>query len=52
LKEGDFPENCMKTFDFLKNSLVSKSIVDYPRKNRTYSLTVDASTGTSEINGV
>jgi hypothetical protein len=35
----------------LKQYLISEPIVDYPRKHRPYSLIVDASTGTGEING-
>jgi hypothetical protein len=41
----------MKTFNTLKNALISEKIVEYPRKHRSYFLIVDASTGTGEING-
>ncbi len=35
----------------LKQALILEPIVDYPRKHRPYSLIVDPSTGTGEING-
>jgi hypothetical protein len=50
-KGGDLPENCMEVFKSLKNSLVSEPIINFLRKCRLYSLIVDASTGTGEING-
>ena len=45
------PEECVQAYNSLKQALLTKSIVDYPRKNRPYSLIVDASTGTSEVTG-
>ena len=48
---GELPPNAKEAFISLRNSLVSEPIVDYPRKHRPYSLIVDASTGTGEING-
>jgi hypothetical protein len=39
----------MEAFIFLKNSLISELIWDYPRKHRSYLLIVNASTGTGEI---
>ena len=50
-KGGELPQNAMEAFISLRNSLVSEPIVEYPRKHRTYSLIVDASTVTGEING-
>jgi hypothetical protein len=48
---GELPPNCLEAFNLLKQYLISEPIVDYPRKHRPYSVFVDASTGTSEING-
>jgi transposase InsO family protein len=42
---GELPEECMKAYNELKAALCSEPIVAYPRKNRPYSLIVDASTG-------
>jgi hypothetical protein len=50
-KGGILTPNCLEAFNSLKQSLISEPIVDYPRKHRPYSLIVDASTGTGEING-
>jgi hypothetical protein len=51
LNGGDLPENCIEAYISLKNSLISKPIVDYPRTLRPYSLIMEASTGTDEIKG-
>ena len=50
-KDGILPPNCVQAYESLKAALCSEPIVDYPRKNRPYSLIVDASTGTPEIAG-
>ena len=50
-KDGVMPEECVEAYNSLKQALLSEPIVDYPRKNRPYSLIVDASTGTSEVAG-
>jgi hypothetical protein len=42
----NFPSDCLTAFNALKQALYSEPIVDYPRKNRPYSLIVDACTGT------
>ena len=41
----------MEAYNSLKQALLSEPIVNYPRRNRPYSMIVDASTGTSEIAG-
>jgi hypothetical protein len=48
-KGKDLPENYKEAIISLKNSLISQPIVDYPRKDRPFSLIVDASTGTDKI---
>ena len=50
-KDSVFPEECMEAYNSLKQALLSEPILYYPRKNRPYSLIVDASTGTSETTG-
>ena len=50
-KDGVMPKEGVEAYNSLKQALLSEPIVDYPRKNRPYSLIVDASTGTSEIAG-
>ena len=50
-KDGILPPDCEQAYESLKAALCSEPIVDYPRKNRPYSLIVDASTGTPEIAG-
>ena len=50
-KNGILPKDAQEAFDSLRAALCSEPIVDYPRKNRPYSLIVDASTGTAEIAG-
>ena len=50
-KDGKLPEECVQACNSLKQALLSEPIVDYPRKNRPYSLIVDASTGTADIAG-
>ncbi len=46
---GQLPPEALKAYQELKHLLVSEPIVDYPRKNRPYSLIVDAATG-NDIN--
>jgi hypothetical protein len=41
---GQLPPEAIKAYQELKHLLVSEPIVDYPHKNRPYSLIVDAST--------
>jgi transposase InsO family protein len=48
-KGGQLPPEAFKAYKELKHLLVSEPIVDYPRKNRPYSLIVDAATG-NDIN--
>ena len=43
-KNGILPKDAQQAY-----ALCSEPIVDFPRKNRPYSLIVDASTGTAEI---
>ena len=50
-KDGILPPDCITAYNSLKTALISEPVVDYPRKNRPYSLIVDASTGTTEIAG-
>jgi hypothetical protein len=50
-KGGYLPANRLEAFKSLKNALVSEPMVDYPRKHWPYSLIVNASSWTSEING-
>jgi hypothetical protein len=45
------PPDCLAVYNFLKSALVSEPIVDYPSKNRPYSLIVDASAGTVGVAG-
>jgi len=42
---GQLPPEALKAYKELKHLLVSEPIVDYPCKNWTYSLIVDAATG-------
>ena len=42
---GLLPPDALKAYKELKQMLVSEPIVDYPRKDRPYSLIVDAATG-------
>jgi hypothetical protein len=48
---GGAPLNYLEAFNLQTQSLISKPIIDYPRKHRPFSLIVDASTGTGDING-
>jgi hypothetical protein len=50
-KGRDLPENCLESVNSQNTALILKPIVDYPRKHRPYSLILDTSTGTSEMNG-
>ena len=50
-KGGDLPENALTAYNSLKQALTLAQIVNYPRKHRRYSVIVDTSTGTDEING-
>jgi len=44
-KGGPLPEDALKAFKELQSILVSEPVMAYPRKNRTYSLIVDAALG-------
>ena len=50
-KGGQLPPNCLAAYSSLKQALCSEPAVDYPRKNRPYSLMVDASTGNDKTPG-
>ena len=51
-KNGEpLPKECMEAFQTLKQALCSEPIVDYPRKDRPYSLIVDACTGNDKNMG-
>ena len=45
------PDECMEAFNTLKQALCSEPIVYYPRKDRPYSLIVDACTGNDKNMG-
>ena len=42
---GELPPDAFTLYKELKHLLISEPIVDYPRKDRPYSLIVDAATG-------
>ena len=44
-KGGELPADCLQAYKTLKQALCSEPVVAYPRKNRPYSLIVDACTG-------
>ncbi len=48
---GELPPDALKAYKELKHLLVSEPIVDYPRKDRPYSLIVDAATGNDVNDG-
>ena len=48
---GKLPEEAEKAFFQLRKALSSDPVVHYPRKDRTYALITDASTGTETIPG-
>jgi len=48
---GELPPDAFKAYKELKHILVSEPIVDYPCKNRRYSLIVDAATGSDNNDG-
>ena len=50
-KNGDLPPDYLTAFNTSKQALCSEPIVDYPRKNRQYSLIVDACTDKEKTNG-
>jgi hypothetical protein len=50
-KNGELTPDCLTAFNTLKQALCSEPIVDYPRKNRPYSLIVDACTGNDKAIG-
>ncbi len=50
-KKGPITGKPLEAFETLKTLLCSEPIMAYPRADRTYALIVDASTGTSAIEG-
>ena len=50
-KGGDLPPDCLKAFQILKKTLCSEPVVAYPKKDRPYSLIVDAATGNDKNKG-
>ena len=50
-KGGILPPDAMQAFQVLKLSLTSNPVVAFPRSDHQYALIVDASTGTSSIEG-
>ena len=44
-KGGELPAECLQAYNTLKQALCSEPVVAYPRKNRPYSIIVDACTG-------
>ena len=48
---GVLNDNALKAFNELKTALCSEPVVAYPRKDRPYSLIVDAATGNAEQEG-
>ena len=48
---GKLNEDALKAFNELKSSLCSEPVVAYPRKDRPYSLIVDAATGNGTSEG-
>jgi len=50
-KTGPLPEDALKAFRELQSILCSEPVVDYPRKNRPYSLITDAALGDEKNDG-
>ena len=50
-KSGKLPYDAMNAFIQLKSALLSEPIVDFPRKDRPYSLIVDGATGGEDSRG-
>ena len=50
-KGGKLPPDAMNAFIQLKSALLTEPIVDFPRRNRPYSLIVDAASGDKEKDG-
>jgi hypothetical protein len=48
---GELPPDALKAYKELKHLLLSEPIVDYPRKDRPYSLIVYAATGNDVNDG-
>jgi hypothetical protein len=48
-KGGPLPKEAMDAFCILKNSLVSKPVMAFPRADRQYALITDAATCTADI---
>ncbi|EFX61174.1 hypothetical protein DAPPUDRAFT_274479 [Daphnia pulex] len=50
-KTGPLPDDALKAFRELQSILSSEPVVDYPRKNRPYSLITDAALGDDKNDG-
>ena len=50
-KNGILPPEAQRAFETLRQALISEPVVAYPRRNRPYSLIVDAATGGEGIEG-
>ena len=50
-RKGSLPEKALKAFKELQNILCSEPVVDYPRRNRAYSLITDAACGDEQHPG-
>jgi len=50
-KTGPLPDDALKAFRELQSILCSEPVVDYPRKNRPYSLITDAALGDDKNDG-
>jgi len=50
-RNGILTPEAKRAFETLRNALISEPVVAYPRRNRPYSLIVDASTGGEGIEG-
>jgi hypothetical protein len=50
-KGGPLPKEAINVFCILKNSLVSESVMTFPRGDRQYTFITDAATGTAETAG-
>ncbi len=50
-KGGPLPKEAMDAFCILKNSLVSKPVMAFPRADRQYALITDTATGTADTAG-
>ena len=50
-KGGHLPPDCFAAYSSLKQALCSEAVMDNPRKNRPYSLIMDASIGNDKTPG-